>query len=75
MRPPVWLLVLGLAVLLSGCLQHSITDVLEALGKDQATVCAKVSGGPYIGELYRTNAQNVRLKCTRDGLEVEALPR
>lgn len=60
-------------VLLTGCASNGLKDMIEALAKDPATVCAKIVYGPAVIQIYRTNAQQASVKCTNDGLDVETI--
>lgn len=60
-------------VLITGCASNGLKEMIEALAKDPATVCAKIVYGPAVVQIYRTNAQQASVKCTNDGLEVETL--
>ena len=65
---------LALLLLLTGCTSNPIQGMMEAIGKDPATVCAKVVYGPAVAQLYRTNSPNARVKCDNDGMEVTSPP-
>lgn len=62
-----------LACTLAGCATNGMTAMLEAIGKDPATVCAKIVYGPAVAQVYRTNAASASVKCNNDGLEVQAV--
>jgi len=74
-------LVIVLASLQAGCLASNLTELrkadaalIEAMGKDPATVCATATDGPISVSASRTNITNGKVKCSASGLEVESIP-
>jgi hypothetical protein len=75
------LLIILLASLLGGCVASNLTKLreadaklIEAMGKDPATVCATATDGPISVSVSRTNLVNGKVKCSASGLEVESTP-
>lgn len=61
-------LILGLALLLSGCV--SAKEALEAMGKDQATICVTVMSVYGSIKAFRTNLQSGTVTCDPDKMTV-----
>jgi hypothetical protein len=61
----------SLALVLSACSKTNITEYIEALGKDPATVCGKLTlstpWGTQTTSVARTNIQNGNVSCPADG--------
>ena len=65
-------LLLGVLVLLAGCSQTNIADLITAMGKDPATVCAT---GVYAGaslNVSRTNITNGEVNCGPNGMVIKS---
>lgn len=63
-----------LVMLMSGCSQTNLAEILQAAGRDPASVCGSVMT-PY-GNLKfaRTNITNGDVVCNQDGLTVKSQP-
>ena len=71
MRRVAWLV--G-AVLLAGCTQTNISDLVKAMSGDTATACAT---GTYAGatlQYSRTNILNGEVTCNANGMSVKSTP-
>lgn len=68
---------LGLALLLTGCSQTNLAEVIAAMAKDPATACVTVMTPQGTGKIYRTNIRNGIVKCDETGMAVssETMPR
>ncbi len=65
-------LLLAFIALLAGCSQTNIADLINAMGKDPATVCAN---GVYAGaslNIARTNITNGEVECGANGLKIKS---
>lgn len=58
------------SLLMVGCVSTDLPKLIEALGKDPATVCGRIIYGPAVVQVYRTAAINVNVTCTNDGMSV-----
>ena len=59
-------------MLLGGCSTTNISELLSALGKDNATVCVTVTSVYGTVKGFRTNAANATVKCDQEGMSVKA---
>lgn len=62
------ILLTALALLLTGC--TSVSGIINALAKDDASVCLTVVTMSGTARLYRTKVVNGSVKCSDDGLAV-----
>ena len=63
-------LVLAAALMMTGCAPTNISELVEAMGKSDATVCIRITTvyGTVTG--YRSNVHSGKAVCTPDGLSV-----
>lgn len=66
------MLLLGMALLLTGCVGTNISELVDAMGKDPATVCWTVTSVYGTVKGYRTAILNGTVTCNQDGLAVKA---
>jgi hypothetical protein len=65
------ILLIGLALLSSGCVASNLADVVRAMGESDATVCVSINTIYGTGKLYRSNIKNGTVKCDMDGMAVK----
>ena len=69
----LWVLLLvWLVWLAAGCADNAA--LIQALAKDQATVCATIVGTFGTVKLARTGLRAGKVSCTADGMEVQGGP-
>lgn len=66
--------------LLNGCTTIGLPEMMEKIGKDPATLCAKLIYGPAVITVQRSNvttngpAGKIKIMCKDDGMELEIEP-
>lgn len=65
-------LVFGSLVLLTGCSQTNLAEVITALAKDPATACVRLMTPQGSGTIYRTNIKHGLVKCDENGMAVSS---
>lgn len=63
----------GLALVVGGCAPN-ISELVEAMAKDPATVCITVTSIYGTVKSYRTANPNVTVKCDQEGMSVRSSP-
>lgn len=61
-----------IAAALTGCAPTNLADVLEAAGKDPASVCGSITTIYGTAKFARTNIVNGNVSCNQDGLSVKS---
>lgn len=63
---------IGFAVAIGGCAPTNLASVIEAAGKDPASVCGSITTIYGTAKFARTNIVNGNVTCNQDGLSVKS---
>ena len=67
-------LIFVVMILLSGCSQTNLAAILEAAGKDPATVCGSATYAGAQLQFARTNLTQGEVTCNGNGMSVRSIP-
>lgn len=64
--------VLLLILLLGGCAPSNISDLMKAMGENQASVCITVTSIYGTAKMARSGLLNGTVTCSADGMTIKA---